>query len=43
MAESFHCSLEAITTLLIGYTPKQNKKFKKKNGTWGMVTAHGTD
>ena len=37
-AESLHCSPETITTLLIGYTPKQNvfgvkKKFNnnKKN------------
>ena len=30
MAESLYCSPEVITMLLIGYTPKQNKKFKKK-------------
>ena len=34
MAESLHCSSETITTLLVGYTPKQNvfcvKKLKKK-------------
>ena len=30
MAESFLCSAETNTTLLISYTPKQNKKFKKK-------------
>ena len=30
MAESLHCSPETITTLLTGYTPIQNKKFKKK-------------
>ena len=30
--ESLCCSLEIITTLLIGYTPIQNEKFKKK--TW---------
>ena len=33
-AESLHCSSEAITTLLVDYTPKQNvfcvKKLKKK-------------
>ena len=29
MAEFLHCSPETITTLLIGYTPTQNKKFKK--------------
>ena len=28
MAKSLHCSPETITTLLIGYTPIQNKKFK---------------
>ena len=28
MAESFLCSPETTTTLLIGYTPTQNKKFK---------------
>ena len=31
MAESIHCSPETITTLLISYTPIQNKKFKKQN------------
>ena len=30
MAESLPCSPEAMTTLLIGYTPIKNKKFKKK-------------
>ena len=30
IAESFHYSLESITTLLIGYTPIKNKKLKKK-------------
>ena len=30
MAESVCCSSETITTLLIGYTPIQNKKFKEK-------------
>ena len=29
MAESLWCPPETITTLLIGYIPKQNKKFKK--------------
>ena len=28
MAESFRCSTETTTTLLIGYTPIQNEKFK---------------
>ena len=31
LAESLHCSPEAITTLVISYTPMQNKNFKKKN------------
>ena len=30
MAGSLYCSRETITTLLIGYTPIQNKKFKRK-------------
>ena len=30
MAESLSCSLQTITTLLIDYTPIQNKKLKKK-------------
>ena len=30
MAESLCYSPETITTLLINYTPKQNKKFKKE-------------
>ena len=30
MAESLHCSSETIITLLIGYTPIKNKKFKNK-------------
>ena len=35
MAESLHCSPETTTTLLIGYTPKQNKKLK----VWGKKKA----
>ena len=31
MAESFCCPPAMITTLLISYTPIQNKKLKKKN------------
>ena len=34
MAESFHCSPEVITTLLIGYTSMENKKFKLKKKEW---------
>ena len=30
MAESLHCSPEAVTSLLIGYTPIQNTKLEKK-------------
>ena len=30
IAESLHRSPETITIMLIGYTPIQNKKFKKK-------------
>ena len=30
MAESFCCSHETTTTLLVGYTPIQNKNFKVK-------------
>ena len=29
MAESLHCLPETVTALLIGYTPIQNKKFKR--------------
>ena len=31
-----------ITTLLIGYTLKQNKKLKKKKDTWGKKDAWGS-
>ena len=30
MAESLHCSPEAVTSLLIGYSPIQNTKLEKK-------------
>ena len=30
MADSFHCSSETITALLISSTPVQNKKLKRK-------------
>jgi len=30
MTKSLHCSPETITTLLIGYTPIQKEKFKKR-------------
>ena len=31
MVESLHCSPGTITALLIGYTPIQNKKVKKRD------------
>jgi len=33
MAESLCCPLATVTTLLIGYTPIQNKKFSKKGSS----------
>ena len=30
VAESLHCSLETVTTLLISYTQVQNKKLNKE-------------
>ena len=41
MAESFLCSPETTTTLLIGYTPTQNKKFKRKKNL--AMQMHGTE
>ena len=35
VAESFHCSPETVTSLLIGYTPVQNKKLKKEPQNFG--------
>ena len=35
VAESLHCSPETITTLLISYSPIQNKKLKKKKNLRG--------
>ena len=46
MAESLHCSAETITTLLSGYTPIKNKKFRRKKNYciyfcfFGLVTGH---
>ena len=37
MAESLRCSPETIVTLLIGYTPIQNIKLKKKRNTNNKV------
>jgi len=34
LAESLRFSPETITTLKVGYTPVQNKKFKKKKYEW---------
>ena len=39
MAESLHCLPEITTTLLIGYTPVQNEKFKKSPLTLETQTA----
>ena len=39
MAESLCYSPETITTLLIGYSPIQNKKFKKKDIKRKKVTS----
>ena len=33
IAKSLHCPSEAITTLLISYTPIQNKEFEKKRSS----------
>ena len=41
-AESLHCSHKTITTLLISYTPIQNKKFfKKAMCCWGLLDSIG--
>ena len=42
MAEFLHCSLETVTTLLIGYTPIQNVfgVFKKKKKQVGKAETH---
>ena len=42
MAESLCRPLETITTLLIGYTPIQNKKLKKKNHLSKVLSTHVT-
>ena len=44
MAESLHCPPETITTLLVGYTPIQNKNFKKKKEKkrYAYILAPGT-
>ena len=36
IAESLHCSPEIVTTLLIGYTPMQNKQILK-NGVGKVI------
>ena len=41
MAEFLHYSSEIITILLIGYTPIQNKKFKRKKNL--AMQMHGTE
>ena len=37
MAESLHCLPETITTLLINYTPKQNKSLFLKCGKFSII------
>ena len=37
MAESLCCLPETVTTLLIGYVPKQNKKLKKKKNPFLLM------
>ena len=37
LAESLGCSLETITTLLIGHPPIENKKFKKINKKYHLL------
>ena len=37
MAEFFHCSPETTTTLLIGYTPIQYKKFEKSKSSQSQL------
>ena len=41
MTESLCCSPETITTLLIGYAPTQNKKFKQKTGPCRSPALYG--
>ena len=38
MAESFRCSPETVTALLLGSTPVPNKKLKKKKESEPAVT-----
>ena len=40
MAESLRCLPETITTLLIGYTPTQNKKLKEKKKVLALQSPH---
>ena len=40
MAESLHCSSEAITVLLISCTPIVNKKFKFKQKNLHVIIKH---
>ena len=37
LAESLRFSPQTITTLTVGYTPVQNKKFKKKKCKSGLL------
>ena len=42
VAESLHYSPETITTLLIGYTPIQNKTFKKQSKPTLVASSNGS-
>ena len=42
MAECLHCSSEPITTLLISYTPIQNKELKKKLNRMKSIDRFGS-
>ena len=42
MAESLRCSPDTITTLLVSYTPIQNKKFGKKENMKKVIGESST-
>ena len=39
VTEPLYCTLETVTTLLIIYTPMQNKKFKKNFQAYSMKSS----
>ena len=41
MVESLDCSPGTLTTSLVGYTPIQNKKFKRRRKQWRMPCESG--